>query len=289
MKNLLTFGLLAWVSISTSCKKGEALNPIKLDEQTVITKQVHDSTYYVYPTGYTTANAFLAPINLGVPAYIEPHNDMVDKSFLQRVNNNLPDRTSLDEKDPEALAPVTVNTINITKSTDVYITFLSSNAGYRNTLAYYTYKTTDPPVNSTGGSDNGAIDKVTYIFPYAISQTSGGGLVAGNKVKLGTFSAGTTIGFVLIINGWTGININPQNIKYYSQDNLNPETVSNLKRHAVMLYDSDSDTYIIGFEWTNRQVAASDDDFNDEVFYVKSSQANSIASNKVALFNDIDQ
>lgn len=286
MKNLLTFGLLIWVAVSTSCKKGEALNPIKLDSQTSVSTVVHDSTYYVYPTGYTVANAISAPINLGVPAYLDAKNDTVSQNFLSQINNTFQDGLSLLKTHPEYLSPKTVNTINIVSSTDLYVTFVSSNWGYKNTLAYYTYKTGKPPVTTSGGSVHGAMDTITYIFPNANASTEQGGLITGNRFKIRKLAPGTSIGFVLILAGWNGYNIDPEKVKYYGQDYLNPETVDSLKRHEILLYDKNSDRYIIGFERLNRQTESSDQDFNDVMFYVQATKPNSISNNNVALLNE---
>ena len=277
MKNLLTFGLLAWVAISTSCKKGDALNPIKLDSQTSIGTIVHDSTYYVYPTGYTAKNAFLAPTVLGVPAYFETKNDLIDQSFQSSINALLPSGVSVVSTHPEYADSRALNIINVVAQTDVYVTFVGQNTAYHSTLAYYTYPTGKPPVTNSGGSDNGAMDKVTYIFPNVTSA----GLVSGNTVRLGSFKAGTSIAFVLIFNSWTGTGINNDNDKFYTQDNLNPETVNTLKRHAILLYDKDDNLFLLGFEDKNRQYGTCDNDFNDVIVYVKGATANSISKTNV--------
>jgi hypothetical protein len=231
MKNLLTFGLFACVGIYASCQKGEALNPIKLDsEPRIAIPTVHDSTYDVYPTGYSAKTAFLAPINLGVPAYLENTNDPVGQSLQSSINTLLPNGVSVANTHPKYVDSVALNTINVIAQTDISVMFVGQSTVYHSTLAYYTYPTGKPPVANSGGSDNGAMDKITYIFPNVTS----GGLTPGNTVKLGDFKPGTSVAFVLIFNSWTGAGINNGNDKFYTQDNLNPETVSSLKRHAIL-------------------------------------------------------
>ncbi|WCT13851.1 DUF4114 domain-containing protein [Mucilaginibacter jinjuensis] len=271
MKNLSTLGLIVWMAVSTSCQKGEVLNPIKLTDQTSISTVVHDSTYYVYPDGYTATNAFMAPITLGVPVYLEAKNDLFSSFLRFVINLNFASTNSILDSHPQYLSPENVNTINIAVKSELYVTFVSQGASNKNTLAYYTYQTGKPPVSTSGGSDNGAMDKITYIFPNA-------SLTPGNKIKLGIFSPGTSVSFVLISNGWTGNDVNITNEKFYSQDKLNPETTTSLKRHSVMLYDDIDQLFLIGFEDRNRQTGSSDNDFNDLVFYVSSNVKNSISN-----------
>ncbi|WDF55674.1 LruC domain-containing protein [Mucilaginibacter sp. KACC 22063] len=235
-----------------------------------------------YPTGYSSSNAFLSPTNLGRPAYLESTGDVIDASLLSYVNSSLPEGTPVTTSHPEYLTSSAVKTINVTAKSDVWITFVAEGAGYQNTLAYYTYKTGSAPTSSGGGTLLGGIDKITYIFPNASAAGSGGGLVAGDKVKLGTFDAGTSIGFVLIQNAWTGSGVNTGAAKFYSQDEFNPENTAALRKHSVMLYDDVHKLYLLGFEDTNRQTGGSDNDFNDLVVYASANPITAISNNGVA-------
>jgi LruC domain-containing protein len=234
-----------------------------------------------YPTGYTSSNAFTSPTNLGRPAYLEATGDAIPASLLSYVNASLPEGTPVTTSHPSYLTSTAVNTINVTATSDVWVTFVSEGAGYQNTLAYYTYQTSNPPGLSSGGTLFGGIDKITYIFPNASASGSGGGLISGDKVKLGTFSAGTSIGFVLLQNAWTGSGVNTNATKFYTQDSFNPETTTSLKRHTVMLYDDVHKLYLLGFEDTNRQTGGSDNDFNDLVVYATSNPVTGISSTNV--------
>ncbi|NCD70305.1 LruC domain-containing protein [Mucilaginibacter agri] len=240
------------------------------------------TTDFGYPTGYTTSNAFKSPTNLGRPAYLEATGDVIDASLLSYVNASLPEGTPLTTTHPSYLATTAVNTINVTATSDVWVTFVSEGAGYQNTLAYYTYSTANPPTLSSGGTLLGGIDKVTYIFPNASSSGSGGGLISGDKVKLGTFSAGTSIGFVLLQNAWTGSGVSTTGTKFYSQDSFNPENTAALRKHSVMLYDDVHKLYLLGFEDTNRQTGGSDNDFNDLVVYATANPITAISGTNVA-------
>lgn len=245
-----------------------------------------------YPTGYTASNAFTSPANLGRPAYLESTGDVIDASLLAYVNASLPESSSVPTTHPEYLSSTAVHTINVTAKSDVWVTFVSEGAGYQNTLAYYTYKTNNPPSSASGGTLFDGIDKITYIFPNASSAGSGGGLKSGDKVKLGTFDAGTSIGFVLLQNAWGGNGVNTSATKFYSQDDLNPENTSALRKHSVMLYDDVHKLYLLGFEDVNRQPSSSsDNDFNDLVVYATSNPVTGISNTNVPVIdkgNDAD-
>ena len=234
------------------------------------------STDIGYPTGYTVANAFAAPTNLGVPAYLEPTLDPVDATMLSFVNTSLPEGISVVKTHPEYLQN-TVNNIVVTQKSDVWITFVSEGAGYENVLGYFTFQTGNPPTSATGGTANGGIDKITYIFPNASAKGSGGGLISGDKVKLGTFDAGTTIAFVLLQNAWTGSGVNANATKFYSINSLNPEKDPTLKQHAIILYDPVHQVDLLSFDDQDRQTGGSDNDFNDVVFYASSNPVTAIS------------
>ena len=236
----------------------------------------------VYPTGYTSSNAFTNPTNQGRPAYLEATGDVIDASLLSYVNASLPESKPVPTSHPSYLATNAVHAINVTAKSDVWVTFVAEGAGFQNTLAYYTYKTDNPPSQINGGTNADGIDKITYIFPNASGSGSGGGLKAGDKVKLGTFEAGTTIGFVLIQNAWTGSGVKTSNTAFFTQDEFNPENTAALRKHTVMLYDDVHKLYLLGFEDQNRQTGSSDNDFNDLVFYATANPITAISPAGVA-------
>ncbi|PJJ83038.1 LruC domain-containing protein [Mucilaginibacter auburnensis] len=231
---------------------------------------------FVYPSPYTSSsdaivNTSQTPFNLGVPKFLLPNDDVISASLLSYVNASLPEYKPVPDTHPEYLSSKVTSTLNVVEKSDVWITFVAEGAGNLNTLGFYTYKTGSAP---TSESD---IDKVTIILPNASGAGSGGGLKSGNKVKLGTFDPGTSIGFVLIGNGWTGKGVATGNTKFYSDDKLNPETNSALKKHTVVLYDDVNKVTLVGFEDLNRQTG-SDNDFNDLVFYASSNPITGISN-----------
>jgi LruC domain-containing protein len=234
------------------------------------------STTIAYPSPYTASNAILNtdtyPFKLGRPAYIEGTRDVIDASLLSFINASIPEGHAVPITHPEYLASSAMPDLNITTASDVWITFVSEGAGLLSTLGYYTYPTNNPP---TSASD---ITKITVIFPNASAVGSAGGLVSGDKVKLGNFSSGTSIGFVLLQQSWSQTSgVISNTVKFYSNPKFNPETTSSTQRHTVTLYDDVHKLFVMGFEDLNRQTE-SDNDFNDVVVYATSNPVTGIST-----------
>jgi LruC domain-containing protein len=163
----------------------------------------------------------------------------------------------------------------------VYFTFVTEGAGYKNSVAYFTYPTGSKP---TSVND---IDTLHIIVPNASLNGSGGQMLAGHTINLGRFNAGTSIGFALIANGWNGGTQTVQNNNWtvYSVDGINPASSASLKRQSVLLYDNPQDLFLVGFEDIRRDNGGCDHDFNDCLFYIKSQAVRAISSRGV---NPID-
>jgi LruC domain-containing protein len=234
---------------------------------------------FAYPSPYTDSKSAIVdnstyPFNLGRPKYLETTPDVISASLLANVNASLPESNPVPKSHPEYLSSSNTTTLNIVKQSDVWITYVSEGAGFLNTLAYYTYPTSTPP---TKISD---IKNATLVFPNSSNVGSAGGLNAGDKVKIGRFNAGTSIGFILLQNAWTGSGVSLTGTHYFSQDNLNPEADSKLKKHSIVLYDADNKLFLIGFEDLPRDTD-SDNDFNDLVFYATSNPVTGISQEDV--------
>jgi hypothetical protein len=198
---------------------------------------------------------------LGVPNYLEPVNDVVPTAFLDNIAASLPERYPVPTYHPQYITAGTETDISLTAEADVWVTFVSDGAGYRNVLGFYTYTGTAP---TTRPADS----NVTIIFPNVSASGSGGGLITGNKVRLGTFTAGTKIGWVLIANGYNGTTVTQGNWKLYSNPNYNPEADASLRYHNVLLNDAVYDKVVLGFEDIRRDNSGCDNDFNDAIFYI---------------------
>ena len=195
----------------------------------------------------------------GRPNYLLPP-DVISPNMQTLINNTLVEKADLRVSHPELLATTAIADLIITQPSDVFVTFVSQITTSANALAFYTYNTSTPPKSSTD------IKTITYFFPSAGTGTK---LKAGDKVKIGRFEAGTSIGFVLLKSAWdpVGKTLNNKVIHFCSNDVLNPEVDPNLKKHAVLINDPSESKVLIGFENTDRTTPTCDHDFNDIVIY----------------------
>ncbi|OOQ56705.1 LruC domain-containing protein [Mucilaginibacter pedocola] len=226
------------------------------------------NTSYLYMGAYD---------NSGVPKYLEPTRDAISADLLSYINASLPETKNVATLHPSYLESSATADLNITQTADVWITFVSEGAGYLNTLGYYTYPTGNAPQSPAD------IKTVYYMFPNASLSGSGGNLHSGDKVKLGRFDAGTSIGFVLLANAWNGGSktVDAGAPKFYTTTACNPETNASLKKHTVLLYAESEKLYLIGIDDQNRQTGGSDNDFNDVLFYATSNPVTAISNTNV--------
>lgn len=223
-----------------SCKKDEPL-----------TREVEFKS-----TAYKTLGTY---DYLGKPDYLAGR-DTISSTLQSFINNILPDGVDLRNSNPELLTTKAIADIAITEPSDAFITFVSQGGRYTNTLAFYTYSTSQPPASTED------IKVITYVFPNSGYLTP---LTGGDKVKIGRFQPGTSIGFVLLQQAWdtTTHTINHKVVHFCSNDVLNPEVDPALKKHAVLIDYPAEDRVLIGFEDRNRTDPLCDHDFNDLVVY----------------------
>ncbi len=203
--------------------------------------------------------------NQGRPNYLEPVGDVVDQSLLNVIANSLPEGQPVPEYNPQYIAGGTNANTKLTDDCEVWVTFVHEGAGYRNALGYYTYPTSSPPASVDD------IDDFYIIFPNVSFQGSGGQLQTGDKVYLGSFVEGTSIGWFLVPNGWES---GTQQVEYqgagfdirYSDKAFNTFTSPEFRNHVVLLQDPDAELLLLGIEDINRP--SGDNDFNDAMFYL---------------------
>ena len=219
---------------------------------------------------------------LGVPSELELP-DVIEQNLLDDVNASLPERSRVPVANPQFLANSSESSMVLNDLADVWVTFVSEGAGYRNALGYYSYQL---------GSEPATVDEIAahnIIFPNTSMVGSSGGLVPGHRVYLGRFPPNTVISWFIVANGWNGSQVGNGNNIFYSEPSFNPEA-SNLNTHVVQLYDSAREINFLAFEDLRRD-QGSDDDFNDAVFYARANPVESIElTNVVALIpaNDSD-
>lgn len=213
---------------------------------------------YFTSTTYQTLGTYDA---FGTPNYLLLPRDVVSSAMLSYIQNTLIEKTDLRTTHPELLTTSAIADVAITKPSDVFLTFVFELTNSRNALAFYTYPTNNPPASPKD------IQVITYAFP---SIGLGTKLQPGDKVKLGRFDVGTSIGFVLLKDAWNPTTklLDSSAVHFCSNDVLNPEVDPNLKKHAVLINYTPENKVLIGFENTDRTVKTCDHDFNDVVTYV---------------------
>ena len=217
--------------------------------------------------------------NQGKPNYLEVTNQVISTTFLANINTSLPETKSVAILHPDYLSNTKQTNLDVTILSDIYFTFVSEGASFKSAIAYFTFPTGNPPQNIS------QIDSLHIVLPNASLTGSGGSLQPGNTIKLGRFAPGISIGFALMANAWTGTADNSGYWTNYTIDQLNPASAANLKRQSVLLYDNSQSLFLVGFEDIRRDYASCDNDFNDCLFYIKSSEVNAISTQNV---NKID-
>ena len=256
-------------NVSGSYKK------ISLEQQNII-------DYNEYASKFNTLHtyAYLSSYNsLGVPSVMATR-DVVTSSMLSYINNSLPESRPVPTFHPTFLGANLNTDLDITQTADVWITFVHEGAGYKNSLGFYTYPTSNPP---TSASD---IDTIFFAFPNASYLNSGGGLVSGDKVRIGTFAPGTSIGFVCVSNGWNGSVVGNGAFIHYTDIALNGPATSLVNQQNVLLHDAVNNIFYLGFEDIDRTNGGCDQDFNDIVFYAKSNPITAISSSNMPKADD---
>ncbi|CAL2084795.1 DUF4114 domain-containing protein [Tenacibaculum sp. 190524A05c] len=214
----------------------------------------------------------------GTPDYLENPGDNVSVETLQMISDALPESYPVPDYNPQYITAGYDTNVELVQAADVFVTFISEGAGYRNVLGFYTYDLDNPPTSAPAEED------ITIIFPNASALGSGGGLQVGDKVKIGSFPANTGIGWVLMANAWSS---SQQKVGWghwtvFSDPDFNPESNPELRHHNVLLADPENERVILGFEDIRRDYNSCDNDFNDAVFYITASPYEAMRTTNVA-------
>lgn len=202
----------------------------------------------------------LAPYDstTGIPNNLE--HGSVSGSLLAFIKKNLPEEKDLRETNSALLNSNTSTDFRITEKSKVSLTFVSKVTRFKNAIAFYTYPTANPPASPKD------IKTITYFLPNAGVGTN---LKAGDRINIGTFDAGTSIGLVLMKDAWDAGKgaLNNKAVHFCYNDVLNPEVSPSLKKHVVLLNYEPENKILIGFEDIDRTSSECDHDFNDVVMY----------------------
>ncbi|MCL7754073.1 DUF4114 domain-containing protein [Polaribacter sp. Z022] len=220
----------------------------------------------------------------GTPLYLENPSDVVSVETQRMINNSLPERYPVPDYNPQYITSGYDTDVKLEKDADVWVTFVSEGAGYKNVLGFYTYDLNNPTNTKPSKED------ITIIFPNVSALGSGGGLQVGDKVKIGTFKKGTGIGWVLLANAWSSTSQSVGNSLWnlYSNPDYNPEANQSLRYHNVLLADPNNERIILGFEDIRRDYSSCDNDFNDAIFYVTANPYEAITTTNYAEVTEIN-
>ncbi len=233
-------------------------------------------TWRFVKTPYSTSHD-----SSGIPKVIDKKMT-VPSDFLTRLAAALPEQRNILTTNPDLISGDFGANVHLKKDADVYVTFIHEAAGYKNSLAYFTFPDDNIPTTRNGISE-------TVIFPNASYYNDGGssaGMHSGDTQKIGHYTAGTNVGFAVIANGFdstTGVTTNPTGgppgggAVYYTIMALNPEADPTLRAHTVLLNDTKSGFVVLGMEDMNRSPGTGcDHDFNDTIYSVTSIPADAI-------------
>ena len=221
--------------------------------------------------------------NKGKPDYLVVPGDTVEDSTLELIDGALSETFRVPAYNPHYITSNYDTDVFLTQQSEVFVTFVDEGAGFRNTLGFYTYDMNNPPSSAPNDED------VTIIFPNVSKRGSGGKLQTGDKVSIGTFPAGTAIGWVLFSNAWNGSSVGYGYWQLYSNPDFNPESNTSLRYHNVLIKDDDNELVILGFEDIRRDHSWCDHDFNDALFYVTATQYGSLrTTNNIDVKNSTD-
>lgn len=226
--------------------------------------------------GAITFNYFGTYDQQGVPDNLEPNRDAISSTLLEYINASLPEKQPVPTYHPSYIAEGKKTTLDIIETADVWVTFVHEGAGWRNAIGFYTYPTGTPPQSLDD------IDKVDILFPNLSFKGSGGGLTSGDKINIGRFEPGTTVGLVLLSNGWNGSNSEDYKYLVFADKQINPEADNSLKQHNVLLWDAENSLFLLAFEDVRRDNAACDQDFNDAIMFVSSNPVEAISTLNVS-------
>lgn len=219
----------------------------------------------------TTYDSLATYDMLGKPSNLIMPRDSISPSLLTYLYGKLPKGADNFKAHPELFTSTANATLNFTQKTSVTITFVQETAKYQSTVGFYTFPTNQPPTNAT------QISSIKYIFPNC-STAPAGELVPGDKVNIGTFLPGTSMGFVLMENAYKSSTHSIYTIgnHFCSADILNPENDPSIRRHVVILdYPAiNPSVSLISFEDTDRSNPTNDNDFVDVTIYATQTVVN---------------
>jgi len=210
----------------------------------------------------------------GVPDYLSTP-DVITADFLREVNASLPDNSDWKGQINPKIIMDSDSQLILTEPAELWITFVSEGTKKTNAIGYYSFSLDNPP---TSKDDIAALN---IIFPNASFVKSKGGLVSGDRVSLGFFPTNTVIGWFLVRDGYKGKAVKEDKEIYFSNPEFNDGNQSSVQNHAVVLFDEVRKLALFGFEDFEKKDETND--YNDVIFYAKSSPESALNINNVTM------
>jgi len=165
----------------------------------------------------------------GVPRYLTSPGT-VGQNVLEFVAANVPEEFPVPSHNPQYLEDNISSNVIFEEDGELWVSFVHEGAGYRNSIGYFTFDPLNPPTSVD------EIDARTILFPNTSFKYSGGGLSTGDRIYLGSFEAGTGVGWFLVPNGWNSrtLSVNESNATRYSIEDLNTFTSPEFRSHALL-------------------------------------------------------
>jgi LruC domain-containing protein len=203
----------------------------------------------------------------------------LSQDFFGVVNDALLSFNANKSNDENFVTSLTEGTLDIETASDVWFTFIHARAGQSNTLGYYTYET------ANGRPETLTFEQIKVVFPNSSYQYGEeGALDSGDTLYIGNIAAGTSLGFVLISDGWnqeTG-NVDTEQQIIASEPELNSTLGTNVayqRQLTSILYDEDDAVFLVGMEDTEHTFQ--DYNFSDLVYAVSVNALSSVSNKDI--------
>jgi hypothetical protein len=168
--------------------------------------------------------------------------------------------------------------LKLKKESPVYLTFIDEGAGWRNSLAYYTYDAENPPT----GEDE---IELHMLFPNVSKEGEGGGLKSGDRVQLGdkAFPENTVIGFCLVAKGWKNGATTDGIYKHYTNTEFNEFG----NQQHVLFIEKNCKDIVLCFE--DIKLPDGDKDYNDIIFAITDNEEDNLVATAFDTENIIEK
>ena len=215
-------------------------------------------------------------IDEGVPDDIIPTKPC--PTLIDNIIAMFPEQTDNRDRHSDLFTDGNKLILRLIKESPVYLTFIDEGAGWRNSLAYYTYDAANPPTDS---------DEVELhmLFPNVSKVGEGGGLKSGDRVQLGdsAFPENTVIGFCLIAKGWKNGKTVDGIYRHFTNTEWNP---MNNQQH-VLFKEQNCKDIVLCFE--DIKLPNGDKDYNDIIFAITDNEEDNLVATAFDLENIVEK